>query len=58
MNWIVENYLIVLGIVGGLLVAARYAVKLTKSTKDDEIVAAVESAFEKVEDLVTKKDAK
>lgn len=58
MNWIVENYLIVLGIVGGLLVAARYAAKLTKGTKDDEIVAAVESAFDKVEDLVTKKDAK
>jgi len=53
-SWVVENYLIVFGIIGGLLVAAKAATKLTKNTKDDEIVEKVEDAFEKIEDLVSK----
>jgi len=53
-SWVVENYLIVFGIIGGLLVAAKAATKLTKNTKDDEIVEKVADAFEKIEDLVSK----
>jgi len=54
VTWVVENYLIVFGIIAGLLVAAKAATKLTKNTKDDEIVEKVSDAFEKIEDLVSK----
>jgi len=57
MNWITENYIIVLGLVGALLVAARYATSLTKTKRDDKVVAKIEEAFGKVEDLVTGRDS-
>jgi len=51
--WITENYLVVVGIVGGLRAVANLIAKLTKTTKDDEVLAKLEAAFDKVEDVVT-----
>lgn len=58
ITWVTENYLIVFGIIGGLLVAAKAATKLTKSTKDDEIVGRIEDVVEKVEDFVKRDEEK
>lgn len=55
MAWITENYLLVIAFVGALLAAAKVGAKFSKTTKDDEIIAKIDEAFDTVEDLVDPK---
>lgn len=45
MTWITDNWSAVLGVLGFLLAAAHIVVKLTPSTKDDEIEAKITAAL-------------
>jgi hypothetical protein len=39
-------------LVGAVIAAAAAAAKLTKTKKDDEVIAKIDEAFKKVEDIV------
>lgn len=52
MNWIITNWAAVVAIVTGILAVAAAIVKLTPTTKDDIVLAKVESVVDTVEKLV------
>ena len=48
MQWIIENWLILSGLVVAVLGVAKIAVKLTATPKDDAVVAEVDKVVNRV----------
>ena len=57
LSTVLEYWPVVLGVVAGLLVAAKAIAAKTKTKKDDEIVAKIEDVVDTIEDL-TNRDSK
>ena len=55
MEKFIELLPAILVLVGAVLAAAAAAAKLTKTKRDDEVIAKIEDAFEKVEAIVAPK---
>lgn len=43
-------------LIGAVIAAAAAAAKLTKTKRDDEVIAKIDEAFKKVEDIVVPDD--
>ena len=57
LSTILEYWPVVLGVLGGLLVAAKVIAKKTATKKDDEVIAKIEDVVETIENI-TNKDSK
>jgi hypothetical protein len=57
MNWILEHWADLLAIYGGLVAVATVIVKLTPSTKDNEILDKIIKFFDHFSTVFTKDDA-
>lgn len=57
MTWIIEHWADILAIYGGLVAISTVIVKLTPSTKDNEILDKIIKFFDKFSTVFTKDDA-
>ena len=57
MTWIIEHWADLLAIYGGLVAISTVIVKLTPSTKDNEILDKIIKFFDKFSTVFTKEDA-
>lgn len=60
LAWLLENWLVLVAIVYGLLNVANAVTSLTTTKKDDSVVAKIRSVVDKIVDflsVLTKKDA-
>lgn len=57
MNWILEHWADLLAIYGGVVAVATIIVRLTPSTKDNEILDKIIKFLDKFSTVFTKEDA-
>lgn len=57
LNWITENWDNILAVYGGLVALSTAIVKITPSTKDDDILAKIIKIFDFFSTAFTKSDA-
>ena len=57
MTWILEHWADLLAIYGGLVAISTVIVKLTPTTKDNEILEKIIKFFDKFSTVFTKEDA-
>lgn len=57
MNWVVEHWADLLAIYGGVVAVATIIVRLTPSTKDNEILDKIIKFLDKFSTVFTKEDA-
>lgn len=57
MNWIIEHWADLLAIYGGVVAVATIIVRLTPSTKDNEILDKIIKFLDKFSTVFTKEDA-
>lgn len=57
MTWLLEHWVDILAIFGGLVAVCSTIVKLTPSTKDDEVWGKIVKVFDMFSVVFTKEDA-
>ena len=57
MSWIIEHWADLLAIYGGIVAVSTVIVRLTPSTKDNEILEKIIKFFDKFSTVFTKEDA-
>lgn len=50
-QFVLDNYEVIVGIIGGILIVAAGITKLTKTPKDDEVVSRISVIFGKLKSL-------
>ena len=51
LDWVVENYVAIFGIIGAVLTTSNLIAKLTPTPNDNNIIESIRQFFEKVSNL-------
>jgi hypothetical protein len=56
MEWLINNYVYLIGAIGAGIAMGVAITKMTPSKKDDEVMKKIQDIFKKIEDIAGKKE--